>query len=583
MIKMQRGPSFLTLGCLAFFQLLSVQLQAAPPTPPEVWASYDPDAGDFKEEILSEETRDGIYRRESSISAYVNDQEIRVFCKYAVKAGVKNAPGLLNVHGWMGLPAIDESYVQDGWAVLAHDYCGKSGNRLNFTKYPPGMEYGNMDASTGYRVKDKLPNKKDITSPTQTDDYLWYAIQRRALSYLLAQQEVDKTRIGAKGYSYGGTIMWNLAMDARVKAVVAYFGIGWLDYYRNKGVWMYEVPPKNPPKSPGEEIVLASIAPEAHAPYIKAACLWLNGSNDHHGGHERGEQTFKMFQPGVPWDFAIQARGHHNTDKLGNDCKLWLEKYVLGKDIDWPARPTSSIVLGSDGVPEFHLAPASTETIEHVDAWYALKDPVSFGRHWRDATLKRHDDTWIAKLPVANVEDYVFAFATIRYKGDIVISSDFTAAIPSHLGKAVATDTKADSLSGEAALWSNVAPVEGVGGVAGIRPLDNRRGTTCNAFNDPKWKAPKGAALSFKFYCTQPQTLVLDAGANFKKTLSITASNDWQTMTIPASQVRWGGDQHPLKDWSEVAAITFKPAANQDITKVIFADIKWSTAAAVNP
>ncbi len=128
-----------------------------------------------------------------------------------------------------------------------------------------------------------------------------------------------------------------------------------------------------------------------------------------------------------------------------------------------------------------------------------------------------------------------------------------------------------------------MAPVEGVGGVAGIRPLDNRKGTTCNAFNDPKWKAPKAAALSFKFYCTQPQTLILDAGANFKKTLSITASDEWQTMTIPASQVRWGGDRHPLKDWSEVASITFKPAANQDITKVIFADIKWSTAAAVNP
>ena len=29
------------------------------PTPPEVWAKYDPDAGDFKEEIVKEETKDG--------------------------------------------------------------------------------------------------------------------------------------------------------------------------------------------------------------------------------------------------------------------------------------------------------------------------------------------------------------------------------------------------------------------------------------------------------------------------------------------------------------------------------------------
>ena len=31
------------------------------PTPPEIWAEYDPDAGDYKEEIVREETRDGVY------------------------------------------------------------------------------------------------------------------------------------------------------------------------------------------------------------------------------------------------------------------------------------------------------------------------------------------------------------------------------------------------------------------------------------------------------------------------------------------------------------------------------------------
>ncbi len=31
------------------------------PTPPEIWAEFDPDAGDYKEEIVREETRDGVY------------------------------------------------------------------------------------------------------------------------------------------------------------------------------------------------------------------------------------------------------------------------------------------------------------------------------------------------------------------------------------------------------------------------------------------------------------------------------------------------------------------------------------------
>ena len=366
------------------------------PTPPEVWAKYDPDAGDFKEEIISEETKDGIYHRDSYISAYVNGQEIRVFCKYAVKAGATNAPGLMNVHGWMSIAGINDSYVKDGWAVMAHDYCGEVAGRANFTKYPAAMKYGNMDAKSGYRVKDKLPDGKDITDPTQTDDYLWYAIQRRVLSYLLAQKEVDKSRIGGIGYSYGGTLMWNLAMDPRVKAVVAYFGIGWLDYYRNKSVWLYEVPAKNPPKSPGEELMLSAIVPEAHAPYIRAACLWLNGTNDHHGGHERGEQTFKMFQPGVPWDFAHQARAHHDTSKLGNTAKLWLDKYVLGKDIAWPARPVSEIQLDAGGVPEFHIKPGSPEKIESVEVFTCLKEPNNCARLWLDAKAEKQGDNWVA-------------------------------------------------------------------------------------------------------------------------------------------------------------------------------------------
>ena len=104
------------------------------PTPPEVWKDYDPDAGDYKEEIIVERTENGIYYRESYISAYVNDEEIRVYCKYAVKSGAKNGPGLMDVHGWMGAPNPDMSYVNDGWAVLSHGYCGKAHNRTHYTK-----------------------------------------------------------------------------------------------------------------------------------------------------------------------------------------------------------------------------------------------------------------------------------------------------------------------------------------------------------------------------------------------------------------------------------------------------------------
>jgi len=558
-----------------FISLNILVIQAAPLlTPPEVWKDYDPDQGDFKEEIVRQETKDGIFSKESYISAYVNGEDVRVFCKYVVKEGAKKAPGLLNVHGWMGGPAIDMKYVNDGWAVMAHDYSGIN-TRSDYTKYPDALAHGHMEAKKmGHAlIYDRMPDGSQTTNPKATSHYLWNAVQRRALSYLLAQKEVDPDRIGAKGYSYGGTIMWNLGMDPRVKAIVAYFGIGWINYYRDRAVWMHNNPYQEPARSPGQQLYLSAVAPQAHAPYIKAASLWLNGSNDHHGGHERGCETFTSFKPGVPWDFAVQARGHHNTEKLGDNCKLWLDKHVLGKNHFWPERPQSKIKLDEKGVPELHLTPASPAEIKELQVYQCLKTSNNIARFWRDVDSVRQGNTWVAKLPVMNVNDYVFSYANIRYNNDCVLSSDFEAVIPSKLGKAVATDKKSDLISGGTGQWSHVGPAEGVGGVQGFRPLDNRRGTKNIQFSDPKWKAPQGSKLSFRFYCTQPQKVVLSANRRFTKELEITASNDWQRMTLPAKQLLSHGVG--LSDWSVADSIGIMPTPSSDITKVIFAEFEW--------
>ncbi len=574
-------PTLLLSLMLALFSLPIARADDAPPnhpSPPEVWMDYDPDAGDFKEEIISEQTKDGIYFRDSYISAYVNGEEVRVFCKYGVKEGAKNAPGLLNVHGWLQPPHLDLDYIKNGWAVMAHDYCGKKDDRPHYTKYPEKLKNGNMDAKEGYRVKAKLPDGNDITDPKQTDDYIWYAIQRRVLSYLLDQQEVDRSRVGAKGYSYGGFLMWNLGTDPRVMAVVAYFCSGWTDFYRDKAVWLYDNPYVEPPKSPGDKLLLSAIVPEAHAPFIKASTLWLNGTNDHAGGHERGELNFTMFQPGVPWSFAHQPRARHDTSKLGKGAELWLEKYVLGKAIDWPGHPSSWIELGDDGVPEFHIKPASPEKIESLDIFYALKEPFNCNRLWMDAKSEKQGEAWVAKLPVKNVDDYAFAFANIRYQGDIVISSDFTAAIPSKLGQAVATKVFAADGSEN---WTDVDSVE-VAGAKGIRP-NFASMTGCDSFGEEPRKAPEGAVMVFEFHCAQPQTFTLSVNNHYSADIEVKGSDAWQTLEIPAAQIRLLGNREPLKSWSEAKSVALKPknapGITSNITWITFKDPKWEVPA----
>jgi dienelactone hydrolase len=565
-------------GLLALTLGLQQEEDEKPLKPPEIWKDYDPDRGDFKEEIVRQEAKDGISYRDSYISAFVLGEEVRVYCRYNVKEGATRAPGLLNVHGWMGTPGTNKEFVDDGWAVMSHDYCGKSVNRKEYTKYPERLRHGNMDREVAGPIRSETYDRKPITDPKQTSDYLWYAIERRVLSYLERQKEVDRSRLGATGYSYGGTLMWHLATDPRVKAVVAYFGIGYNDYYRDKQVWMYNTPYVEPPKTPGEEIYLAGIAPEAHVPYITAATLWLNGSNDHHGGHERGLESFKRLPKGVPGSFAVQVRAHHNTEKIGHNCKLWLDKHVRTRDVFWPEQPMSEIRLDPEGIPELWVTPASAGRVKRVEMYYAIKSPCSFTRSWRDTPCTGKDGTWVGKMPVMNVEDYVFGYANVTYDTTVVVSTTFNAAIPSRLGRAKATDIKSDMIANAKegmSLWTDVAEVEGAHGIKGFRATNNHKGAGTEQLNDPKWRAPAGAQLGFRFYCTEPQKLILTAANYNDGEIGITASDDWQEMVVLAGRLVHRFSKQPMKDWSNVDSIHFKPAPGSDMTKVIFAEFKW--------
>ena len=368
--------------------------------PPEIWGDYDPNRGDFEEKVIKEWERDGNHFRDSYVSAYVNGEKIRVYCKYAHPKGATRLPAMLFVHGWMGAPGINKGFLKNGYAIMTYDYCGKNGNRPEFTKYPEALKHGNM--------ADRNPIWAKSTDPKANSDYIWIAISRRVLSYLERQKEIDRDRIGASGYSYGGTMIWSLGADPRTKAVVSFHGVGWNVYWRDRGIWKYDLSKNRPAPNEAQQVYLAGIAPQAYAPYVNCPALFLNGTNDHHGGHERGHDTLKALPDGISYAVAHQARGHHNTEKLGKNHELWLAKYVKGEDVFWPANPESEIALGEGGVPVFICKPASPKQVASVKIYFALKNPCSFNRNWRNTEVLRRGNTWTAKLPVIHVDDYLF-------------------------------------------------------------------------------------------------------------------------------------------------------------------------------
>ncbi|MEO0414651.1 MAG: DUF1592 domain-containing protein, partial [Verrucomicrobiota bacterium] len=230
--------------------------------------------------------------------------------------------------------------------------------------------------------------------------------------------------------------------------------------------------------------------------------------------------------------------------------------------------------------PELHITPDQPKKVAKIGAYYALKNPVSFGRAWRDVELTSENGVWKGKMPVMNTEDYVFGFGNVHYNDTIVRSSGFQAAIPAKLGDAKATDEPSSDLS-DSPGWMNTGPVQGKDNIQGFRVL-SPRGTFNEQFSDPKWEAPEGSALKFKYYCTQPQTVTFSVNSHYLHNVKILASNDWQSLTLDSTALIHKFGKNPLKTWSVAKKIGIKPAKGSDITKVVFADFEW-VAAEANP
>jgi hypothetical protein len=157
------------------------------------------------------------------------------------------------------------------------------------------------------------------------------------------------------------------------------------------------------------------------------------------------------------------------------------------------------------------VVPSEAGAVKKLEMFYATKTACSYIRSWRDVEPQRAGEKWLGKLPVLNVDDYVFGFANVTYETGLVLSTGFEAAIPSRLGPAKATDQRSEKL-GPASLWTNMVELEGPHGIRGLRPTHNGRGSRTDQFGDQRWQAPPGSELLVKFYCTEPQTLLVALG-----------------------------------------------------------------------
>lgn len=399
-----------------------------PTFPAEVWQNYDPRQTPLDEELLREWTADGIRYREVFFNGDIcRDSRVRIYGIYACPQGGRNLPAVLHIHG--GGQTVNERWLAfwagRGYAALSINWGGEWPNREKFTRYPPTMPQGNHKQSS-----------HTVGAPTMWDNswMIWTRVCRRALTYLESQPEVDPSRLGAFGISMGGSLIWNLAIDDRLKVGCAIYGAGWDSYRHDEPKFAVPAVRRDLPEAIRTWRRLG--APEAYAPLVRFPMLFLNSTNDQHGDMDRVLDSLALIPAGVPRRQGITPRfRHHIGREFAGDLPAWIDHFLKGGP-PLHETPELKLAVGNDGVPVLEVVPDRSQPVQGIDVWYALEHPYAVSRHWR---LASSGSATCVRVPVMHADRVLFAFANVRYADAVTLTSQFIAENPAARGAARAT------------------------------------------------------------------------------------------------------------------------------------------------
>lgn len=410
--------------------------------------NYDPSAGAFNKTVISSSTVNHILTENSFIDMPINGYLIRVYVKYQVKdtlQGQGNLPCFIFTNGWGASVTDFTNYADLGYAVIQYDWRGTLNGTYSYpstlmTLYPAALNRLNQNVNPNANYASQV-SVASIADVRNQDMYYWYAIPRRVLAYVKTlTADIDTTKIGFWGNSWGGQIAWNMCIEPDIKAVIAQFGNGWIHYWKTFGVYPYTIPYVEPTFVEGNNYYISTLESQAYAKSAKAPVLWLSSTNDFHGNFDRGFRNFEISP--VAGSYAFRANSSHDITGLTQNVQLWFDHKLKGTIATWPSNPDtvpSLVPSGANaGYPMVTVAPSDTANISAIQIYYALETANWGNRTWIAATTTNNGNgTWSAQTPCNNINGYVFAYAQITYTNTIVVCSKQAAFIPSSLGNAV--------------------------------------------------------------------------------------------------------------------------------------------------
>lgn len=261
-------------------------------------------------------------------------RETRVFAFIGLPAAAKRAPvpAMVLVHGGGGTAFSDwvRLWNARGYAALALDTCGATAGGTHSDR-PPHQWAGPL----GWRGWDEIEQNP-------RDQWVFHAVAATIAGHSLLRSldEVDETRVGVTGISWGGIFASILAgADARFALAAPVYGCGFL-----KELSLFQN--LKPAECPISERWMEQWEPAPLLARAQMPLLWVNGTNDFAFPLDAHQHSYRV--PPAPRNLSIGLRMAHSQEAGSRAPEIFAfaDQYLRGGQ---PLLQTGETVV-QDGV-----------------------------------------------------------------------------------------------------------------------------------------------------------------------------------------------------------------------------------------
>ena len=241
----------------------------------------------------------------------------RVFAYYSRPAeGQAPFPAMVLVHGGGGKAFAEWAtlWAERGYAALAMDLSGRGPD--------------------GQRLPDGGPEQDDVgkfrnfagTEAREMWTYHAVAAALRGHSLLAAQKEVDPSRIGITGISWGGYLTCIVAgLDDRLKVAVPVYGCGFI---HESSVWVDSRFAKMKPEQ--RERWAQYFDPSQYLPGVRCPILFVNGTTDFAYPLDSYQKSYRLVPAGADLCVQVGLKHGHKEGWSIPEIGLYVDSVLKG-------------------------------------------------------------------------------------------------------------------------------------------------------------------------------------------------------------------------------------------------------------